>query len=102
MDSPSLRVYRFDGGASFAGELVRVLEDGEVATDGGLLDALFVARADGAFHAIDLATGRADGTIATLLDFRLDPGSRPAATQRTLTPHAGGVSAEVVGTIAAS
>ena len=98
----SLRVYRFDAAASLEGEIVRVLEDGEVAGHGAIVDALFVTRAEDGVHAIDLATGRADGTIATLLDFRLDPGSRPAATERTLAPHEGGVPATVVETIAAS
>src|SRR5687767_14732649 len=99
-----LRVYRFDGAVSFDGEVVRALEETEVSADAGLLDALFVTRVEdsGEVHAVDLATGRADGTIATLLDFRLDPRSRPATTRRTLAAHAGGVPAPIVETVGAS
>lgn len=99
-----LRVYRFDEQVSLDGGLVRALEQIELTADAGLLDMLFVTRADagGELQAIDLATSRADGTMATLLDFRLDPSSRRATTRRTLQPHPGGVPAAVVETVGGS
>ena len=99
-----LRVYRFEGGAAYEGGVLGAIERLELAADTTLLDALFVTRAgDGdELHAIDLAVGRADGTMAALLDFRLDPRSRPATTQRTLAPHDGGVPAAVVETVGTS
>jgi hypothetical protein len=78
---PRLRLYAFGPDVTLQGELVGALER---IGPGRLLDVLFVLRdpASGEVQAIDLATGLADGTFAALLDFRLDPGSRQAATDR--------------------
>lgn len=93
-----LYMYRFGPDARFEGGLVGALE--RMGRDDGprVLDALFVARdrAGGELQAIDLGTALADGSIAALLDFRLDPGRRRAATKRTLAAHAGGVPPAVV------
>ena len=84
-----LRAYAFGPDAEFGGLLVGALE----RIDGAeLLDALFVLRdaASGEVQAIDRATGLGDGSVAAMLDFRLDPARRPAATEKTV---AGGASA---------
>src|SRR4051812_603847 len=100
----SLRVYRFEPGFSFQGEIVGALEQLELAGDAGLLDALFVHldAESGDLEAIDLAVGRRDGTVVALLDFRIDPARRRAMTRRTLAEHAGGVPAAVVEEVAAA
>jgi hypothetical protein len=87
-----LGIYRFDPDAVFEGELLGAIERIQLG-DGELLDALFVRRdaASGALEAIDLATGGAGATFASLLDFRLDPVRRQALTERTLAEHPGGV-----------
>lgn len=99
-----LCMYRFGPDARFEGGLVGALE--RMGPDDGprVLDALFVALdpAGGELQAIDLGTALADGSIAALLDFRLDPRGRRAATQRTLAAHAGGVPPSVVDAIAAA
>jgi hypothetical protein len=91
-----LRVYAFGPDAEFGGLLVGALEriDG---TD--LLDALFVLRdaESGELQAIDRATGLGDGSIAEMLDFRLDPARRPAATKKAMA-----AGAEAIETIAAA
>ena len=55
-----------------------------------VLDALFVGRdpETGELVAIDLGAG-ADGTLAPLLGFRLDPAERRRATERALGAGAG-------------
>jgi hypothetical protein len=87
----NLRVYRFGAGGALDGGVVGALEQLEAGGDTELLDAVFVARdaAGGELYAIDLATGRADGTMASLLDFRLDLDRRRALTRQTLTAAAG-------------
>jgi hypothetical protein len=97
-----LHVYRFDPDVAFEGRLVGALGQLEVAADVALLDAIFVTHdaATGRLQAVDLATGRADGTIAALLDFRLDEGARSETTRRTLAAHPGGVPAAVVEAVA--
>ena len=89
----SLRIYGFPRDAVFGGELVAAVERMELGREAALLDALFVTRdaASGALAAVDLRTGRADGTFASLLDFRLDPARRRALTERTLAEHPGGL-----------
>jgi hypothetical protein len=86
-------VYRFDPGASFEGGLLAALERMQVGKDGELLDALFVRRdtRSGALEAVDLRTGGADGTFASLLDFRLDSRRRRRLTERTFAEHPDGV-----------
>ena len=88
-----LRIYRFDPGAVFEGGLLAALERMQLGEDWKLLDVLFVTRdaTSGEFEAVDLGTGGADATLASLLDFRLDPGRRRALTERTLAEHRGGV-----------
>jgi hypothetical protein len=101
MSGPAhLRVYRFGAGAAMEGGVVGALERLEAARDARLLDAVFVARdsAGGELYAIDLATGRDDGTMASLLDFRLDLDKRRALTRRTLSATSGlpAIVAEVI------
>lgn len=93
-----LRIYRFDATADYAGEIAGAVERMDLALGPRVCDALFVMRdADsGDVVAIDLASGRADGSFAALLDFRLDRGRRRAATARTLADHPGGVPPAVV------
>ena len=90
---PHLRVYRFDPGSVFEGGLVGAIERMKLGSDTKLLDALFVARdpESGGLAAVDLASGGAGGTFASMLDFRLDAGRRQAITERTLAEHRGGV-----------
>ena len=85
-------MYRFDPGAAFEGELLSAAERMEVGGE-RLFDALFVGRdaATGSLEAIDLGARGSDGTLASLLDFRLDPARRRAITERTLSEHSGGV-----------
>ena len=98
-----LRVYRFDPGAVFEGGLVGAIERMKLASDTKLLDALFVTNdaASGELAAVDLASGGADGTFASMLDFRLDPGRRGAITERTLAEH-GGVLRPLIEAVAAT
>ena len=93
-----LRIYRFGEGSTFEGGVVGAIEQLEVGGDTTLLDALFVGRdADaGELQAIDLTTARADGTLAALLDFRLDLSRRREMTRRTLSTDAGGVPPSVI------
>jgi len=65
------------------------------SSDLELLDALFVLRdaASGELQAIDRATGVGDGSVAAMLDFRLDPARRPAATEKTMASGAAAVEA---------
>ena len=99
-----LRVYRFDPGAVFEGGLLAALERMQLGEDWKLLDVLFVTRdaASGELEAVDFVTGGADATLASLLDFRLDPGRRRALTERTLAEHAGGVPRPLIEAIAAT
>ena len=92
-----LRIYRFEADSVFEGAIVGAVEQLETGPGLRLLDALFVARdaAAGELQAIDLATARADGTLAGMLDFRLDIGRRREMTRRTLA-RAGGVPPAVV------
>ena len=79
MSEPAhLRVYRFDPGAVFEGGLVGAIERLSLGRDTKLLDALFVMRdpASGGVAAVDLASGGAGSTLASMLDFRLDPARR--------------------------
>ena len=50
--------------------------------------------------AVDLASGGAGGTFASMLDFRLDAGRRQAITKRTLTDHRGGVPRPLIEAVA--
>jgi hypothetical protein len=56
-----------------------------------VLDALFVARDpdSGELVAVSLSDGGSGDSIGRLLDFRLDPGQRKAATRRALEGEAG-------------
>lgn len=99
-----LRVYRFDPGAVFEGGLLAALERMQLGQDWKLLDVLFLIRdaTSGEFEAVDRATGGGDATLASLLDFRLDPGRRRAVTERTLAEHPGGVPRPLIEAIAAT
>ncbi len=105
MSAPAqLRVYRFAPGFAFEGGLVGAVERMELGGDTNLLDALFVMQdpASGGLAAVDLASGSAGGTFASLLDFRLDAGRRAAITERTLAEHRGGVPRPLIEAIAAT
>jgi hypothetical protein len=100
----NLRVYRFDPGAAFEGGLVGAIERMKLASDTKLLDALFVAHdpESGGLAAVDLASGGAGGTFASMLDFRLDAGRRQAVTERTLAEHRRGVPRPLIEAVAAT
>jgi hypothetical protein len=97
-------VYRFDPGSVFEGGLVGAIERMNLGLDTKLLDALFVTddSGSGGLAAVDLASGSAGGTFASLLDFRLDAGRRAAITQRTLAEHRGGVPRPLIEAVAAT
>ena len=101
---PHLRVYRFDPGSVFEGGLVGAIERMNLGLDTKLLDALFVTddSGSGGLAAVDLASGGAGGTFASMLDFRLDAGRRQAVTERTLAEHRGGVPRPLIEAIAAT
>ena len=92
MPSRQLLAYRFGSESRFEGQLVGALERIESGGAMRVLDALFVARApeSGELSAVSLTGSRAGGIIGQLLDFRLEPGARDAATQRALEGEAGG------------
>jgi hypothetical protein len=100
----NLRVYRFDPDAVFEGGLVGAVERMQLEGDAKLLDALFVTHdaSTGELAAVDLASGSAGGTFASMLDFRLDAGRRRAITERTLATHRGGVPRPLIEEIAAT
>ncbi len=50
--------------------------------------------------AVDLGSGSAGGTFASLLDFRLDARRRAAITERTLAEHRGGVPRPLIEAVA--
>ena len=103
MSEPAhLRVYRFGPGAAFEGGLVGAVERMKLGLDAKLLDALFVTHdpTSGELQAVDLANAGAGGTLASMLDFRLDPARRGAITERTLAEHRGGIPRPLIETIA--
>ncbi|MDP9189235.1 MAG: hypothetical protein M3O25_08295, partial [Actinomycetota bacterium] len=105
MNKPAhLRLYRFDPGTVFEGGLVGAVERMKLGRDTKLLDALFVTHdpGSGGLAAVDLASGGAGGTFASMLDFRLDAGRRQAVTERTLAEHRGGVPRPLIEAIAAT
>jgi hypothetical protein len=103
-DARHLCVYRFDPGAAFEGGLIGALERMQLLGDAKVLDALFVARdpESGALQAVDLASVAGEGSLASLLDFRLDTERRDALTARTLAEHAGGVPRPLIEAIGAA
>ena len=92
MTGPRLSAYRFPPAADFEGRLAGALERMLLTADSGLRDALFVMRdaRTGEPLAIDLATARAGGTLAAMLDFRLDERRRRDVTAATLAQGGGG------------
>lgn len=105
MSGPAhLRVYRLDPGVVLEGGLVGAVERMKLGRDTKLLDALFVTQdpASGGLAAVDLASGGAGGTFASMLDFRLDVDRRRAITERTLAEHRGGVPRTLIEAIAAT
>jgi hypothetical protein len=104
IDVVQLRVYRFDPGTVFEGGLVGAFERMKLGLDTKLLDAVFVTHdpETGGLAAVDLASGVAGGTFASMLDFRLDAGRRQAITERTLAEHRGGVPRSLIEAVAAT
>ena len=107
MSTPSpyrLRAYRFPPEADFAGHLAGALERMLLVGGGDLCDALFVMRDAGAGEpfAVDLRIASAAGTLASLLDFRLDERRRRALTDATLGPGGGRVDRAVVEEVASA
>jgi hypothetical protein len=105
MSTPAhLRVYRFEPGTVYEGGLVGAVERMQLSGDAKLLDALFVTHdaASGVLAAVDLASGGAGGSFASMLDFRLDADRRRAITDRTLAEHRGGVPRPLIEEIAAT
>ena len=88
-----LLVYTFAPGAKFEGQLVGALERIESGGAIRILDALFVTRTPetGELSAVSLKGGTG-GVISQLLEIRLDPNARGAATERALA----GPEAEIV------
>ena len=85
-----LLVYRFAPGVKFEGQLIGALERAESGGAVRVVDALFLAREPdtGDLVAASLEGGTG-GVMSQLLDFRLDPNARSAATERALAgPHA--------------
>jgi hypothetical protein len=103
-ETAHLRVYAFAPGAVFEGGLLGAFERMELGGEAQLLDALFIRRdaAGDTFEAVDLAAAGADGTFASLLDFRLEPRRRRGITERTLAEHPGGVPRPLIEAIAAA
>ena len=99
-----LRAYRFPAGADFGGHLAGALERILLVGGGDLCDALFVMRDErgGEPMAIDLRTASAGGTLAAMLDFRLDERRRRALTDDMLAPAVGGIDRAVVDEVAAA
>ena len=99
-----LRAYRFPAEADFGGHVAGALERMLLVGGSDLCDALFVMRDARAGEpvAIDLRTASAGGTLAPMLDFRLDERRRRAVTNDTLAPGAGGVDRAVVEEVAAA
>jgi hypothetical protein len=99
---PHLAVYRFEPDSAFEGGLLGAMERIELDPQAQVVDALFVTRepGSGALAAVDLAVGTRGGTLASLLDFRLDEGGRRRLTRRTLAEHPGGAPRELVELIA--
>ena len=104
MSVTHLRVYRFEPGGRFEGGLVAAAERMELLGDTKVLDALFVRRdaTTAGLDAVDLSVGGRDATLASLLDFRLDPARRRSITERTLAEHPGGVPGPEIEAIAAA
>ena len=99
-----LRAYRFPPDADFAGHLAGAFERMLLDSGAELRDVLFVMRdaRTGEPLAIDLSTARAGGTLAAMLDFRLDERRRRAVTAETLAPGAGGAGRAAVEEVAAA
>ena len=79
-----LLVYRFEPGGRFEGQLVGALERVQSGGAVRVVDVLFVLREpdSGELTAASLRAGASGGMVGDLLDFRLDPGARAAATER--------------------
>jgi hypothetical protein len=93
-----LLLYRFPPGSDLEGQLVGALERVETGASLRVLELLFVLRDEttGEASAIAAHGNRAGGFIEPLLEFRLNPGSRGAATKRVLaSPTAGPLAREL-------
>ncbi|MDX6656845.1 MAG: hypothetical protein QOH62_1638 [Solirubrobacteraceae bacterium] len=85
-----LLVYGFGSESDFSGKLVGALERLESGGALRIADALFV-QSDAETRelaAVDLGGRRVDAMVATLLEFRLDPGKRRRTTERALAGDA--------------
>jgi hypothetical protein len=85
-----LLVYGFGAESDFSGQLVGALERLESGGALRIADALFV-QSDAETRelaAVDLQGRRMDAMVATLLEFRLDPGKRRRTTDRALAGDA--------------
>jgi len=88
-----LLVYRFAPGVKFEGQLIGALERAESGGAVRVIDALLLAREAETGELVAAALeGGTGGVLSQLLDFRLNPDARRAATDRAL---AGG-QAEIV------
>lgn len=97
-----LHVYRFDPGAVFEGNLLSAIERIQIGSGARIVDAIFLRREaeTAALEAIDLGALGADATLASLLDFRLDPGRRRALSERTLSEPPGGLPRRLIEALA--
>ena len=91
-----LLAYRFAPAARFEGQFVGALERLETGGALRVLDVLFVRRDPdtGELDAV-AAGGGAGGLVAPLIDFRLDPGRRGAATEAALDGERGAVARDL-------
>jgi len=98
-----LRVYRFGPDAALLGGVAGAIERSQLGIGSAVLDAVFVGRetTSGRLEALDLSTATADGSVASLLDFRLAAERRAELTERTFAAHARAVPRELIDGIAA-
>lgn len=96
--NPQLLLYSFGSASSFEGQLVGALERLESSGSFVILDALFIGSdADsGELSVVGVHGGRAGGTSAPLLLFRLDTGERRRLTEKALRDGACGIAPDAV------
>jgi hypothetical protein len=96
MASAQLLLFGFGPDANFEGQLVGALERIETGGTVRVIDGLFMRRdpETDELSAIRLEGGTVRGGTAALLGFRLDPGERRRATERTLGDESGPIPAD--------